>query len=150
MMANLRIRLARWIAPRWVDIHNPDTDPWFEMQPILEAAHAWELYDDADGKTRIDVTDLVDDAMNAGLIKVTSDCDDNLVYEPTDAGRRELSRIWGPGRVPPWSAGAFHCERHSYYRLSDGDLLGCPDCSDERSAAGDLLAEYEAGRAVAR
>lgn len=88
-----RLRLAQYVAPNGADVHNPDDTacPW--DRPILEAAEAYDLYRDDDGKVRLDVTEHVDDAEAAGWMERAVDPQGNAACRLTGFGERSLARL---------------------------------------------------------
>lgn len=128
-----RLRLARFAAPAGVDIHDPDTTPCPIDQDILEAACFGRLEADHNGNIRMDVARYVIDAVHAGLLGRHAE-DGVYWWELTPAGEKELARLWGDRRVPPWSRIRHgQCASHGEYDRHPGDLKGCPSCATERA-----------------
>ncbi len=92
-MRRWRLRLAQTIAPHCADVHNPDESACPNDRVVLEAAEAWDLSPDADGRVRLDVTAVVDDMAAARWISLTSDHEDSPIYQIESAGKRALRRV---------------------------------------------------------
>lgn len=88
-----RLRLAQYVAPLGADVHNPDESACPNDRAVLEAAEAWDLSPDVDGRVRLDITDVVEDMAAAGWISLTSDHDDNPIYQIQSAGKRALRAV---------------------------------------------------------
>jgi hypothetical protein len=89
----LRLRIAQAIAPMGADVHDPDDTACPDERAFLEAAEAYDLYPDADGRARLDVTDTAKYAEEAGWVALTTDYDGNAVYQLTGAGESQLARL---------------------------------------------------------
>lgn len=122
-----RLQLAGWIAPLGADVHDPDETacPW--MQAILEET-CWSGFNiDKHGRFWMNATDVVEEAHNWDLVEYIGR-DVHL----TKAGERELARMWGPSRTPPWTTGHAACSDHGIYDVSPGERIGCPTCRYEK------------------
>lgn len=118
------LRLAQLVAPAGTDVHDPDDTACPHDLPILEAAQFGELRRDAGDRFMVNLTDLVQDMLSGDWFEPTQYGD----YALTVAGQRQLARLWGQDRVPPWG-GAFHrCQDHGDFEQGPGDRLGCPIC----------------------
>ena len=123
-----RLWLAHLIAPAGADVHDPDetTCPWSKR--LLEAVFWREL----ESGSYLDVIDELADLATRNLINFDGD---GAPYV-TEAGDRELARLWGSGRVPPWSDSFHTCSVHGMYEAPPGAIAGCPECSQSCSRAG--------------
>jgi hypothetical protein len=90
-----RLRLAQLVAPAGADVHDPDETGCPSDRVVLEAAAAWDLSPDKDGRVRLDVTDVADEMLELGWIALTTDHEDCAIYELMGPGRAELARMWG-------------------------------------------------------
>lgn len=102
-MRDLRLRLAQWIAPPGVDVHDPDKTPCPQDRAILEAADAWMLYRCVDGEAHINVTDAVRAAVEDGLLRPTDAPDRHVFYGLTDEGYRLVR----PNEYQPEPSGGY-------------------------------------------
>lgn len=127
----VRLWLAQKVAPAGAihDVTDCSMDGY-----ILDAVFSHWVRDD-DKRTWMDVTELLDDLVGAGLVDRWPDGQ----WKLTDHGEQKLAVLWGPDRMPPWSAG-FHgsCDDHGLFDCHPGDLYECPSCGIERGVANAL------------
>ncbi len=131
IIRRLRLWLAQLVAPAGSDVHDPDDTLCPGNQELLEAALYGDLRRGPDGGVLLDVTTAVDDLVDFEMLTNTPDG-----YRLTELGERELARLWGPGRIPPWSGGYFQCHDHGIYDAAPGDRAGCPSCPPARVLVG--------------
>ncbi len=123
IITRLRLWLAQLVAPAGAEVHDPDDTLCSGSQELLEAALYGDFRRGPDGGVLFDVTVAVDDLVDFGALVNT-----DTGYELTESGKRELARLWGPGRIPPWSGGHYRCDDHGIYEAAPGDFVGCPNC----------------------
>lgn len=128
-----RLWLARLIAPSDAHLHVPyETCPCAQnlmdeiLMSRLQPNHPRADRFGTGEFTRywMDVTADVDELVGLGLVEGLDHGDVKL----TEHGERELAKLWGPGRVPPWGGGYYSCHDHGQYEAGPGDRLDCPSC----------------------
>jgi hypothetical protein len=125
-----RLRLAQFIAPPGADVHDPDDTCCPRDEGLLEEVFWDHLLIDAAGGMWMNVTADVHELEYAELV----DHRGNGSRRLTAHGEQELARLWGPGRLPPWSHGTLDsCDDHGDFDVFPGDLVGCRKCATERA-----------------
>jgi hypothetical protein len=136
-----RLWLAQRMAPPGADVHDPDETACLGYELPLSNVFFSRIQSNGRGRQFLDVTDDLDDL--AGYVVLEGgrwpgyysviDHDDTGRWMLTDAGERQLARMWGADRIPPWAhASLGECERHGDYDVFPGDRIGCPRCAIER------------------
>ncbi len=120
-----RLRLAQLIAPAGAGVHNPNETCCALIRRLLEAVFWREL----ETGNYLDVIDELDDLAARDLVNFDGD---DAPYV-TEAGERELARLWGAGRIPPWSDSFHTCSVHGMYEAPPGAIAGCPECAQSCS-----------------
>ncbi len=124
----LRLRLAALLAPAGVEVRDTETTVCACRQDLLEAVFYTQLVTDQRGWLLAPVDDALDELNLAGLINFK----DGRPFL-SDQGERELDRLWGPDKVPPWyTTGILSCDDHGYYDAHPGDQIRCPWCPDSK------------------
>lgn len=123
-----RYRLASLIAPAGADVHDPDETLCRGFEPYLNAVAWGEVHTDGTKQTLDISSDLDELAGRYGLI----DYDEKGRPRLTDKGVREVAKMWGADRVPPWGGGLCHCTTHGTFEQRPGDRPGCPRCTIDR------------------
>lgn len=124
-----RLRLAQFVAPHGADVHDPDDTCCPKDQDILNAAFWGDLRLGLNGTVLMDVTEEVDDLISQDLVEPVA----GGWWRLTDAGEQELARLWGPGRLPPWSVSWHGCGAHGLYEAHPGEFGGCRECRHEQA-----------------
>lgn len=129
----IRMWLAQRVAPVGAEVLGADEARYRRYVDLMESVFYGYGWVRREGhKTWMDVTYLLDDAVGEDLVDKFSG--GHTDWKLTDHGTAVLGELWGPGRVPPWSAGFVgDCDDHGEYDQHPGDLCGCPGCRTEKA-----------------
>jgi hypothetical protein len=119
----LRLRLATWIAPAGVDVRDTTTTVCACRLDLLEAVFFGQIQV-GPYSMLVSAEDAILELHDAGLIDFYED-------RPllTDQGERQLDRLWGRDKVPPWyTIGIASCHDHGDFDAHPGDPIDCPRC----------------------
>lgn len=120
----IRLRLATWLAPAGVKVHNHRDELCDCWEALLEVVHFGWITFNEHGEPLAPAAQMLNDLWILGAVERETDGG----YSLTNWGMQQLARMWGPEIVPPWGGAWSGCTEHGIFEAGPGDSIYCPDC----------------------
>jgi hypothetical protein len=119
-----RVRLAAWLAPAGVKVHDHREELCDCWEAMLEVVLFGWIRVDEYGEPFAPAAQMLNDLMVLGAVEREGDGR----YSLSTWGMQQLARMWGPEIVPPWGGAWAGCADHGVFDAGPGESIYCPDC----------------------